>query len=266
MDDDVARGLSRLVAFAPLFTDWVCGAMATYEAEHSEHRRTRLSTWTRDNYIYDETIATAEIAKTPVPITIRQYRRMRWLTIPVDGLIVAVWFKKINHSSLLTSIYPTDVAVQRQRDWNLFGQSRHVLFVCGHTISEDIAGSNAWINDIVITQEKRNAYGVRRVTLARRIYNDRPGVLPLEVADRQMEMDFQQKPPQIVKPIIPAIITPASPVTPPPKVRPRRPAAVPNQPGMPKVGTDEARRAAEAAEAERLKRENEPRENGSQGA
>src|SRR5882757_8969628 len=103
--DDTTRGLSRLVDFAPLFTRWVCGAMDNYHADIPVKRRVRMTPWARENYIYDETVATAEVAGTPVPISIPKNRRMRWVSIDDGDLVIAVWFKKVDSQSLLTSIY-----------------------------------------------------------------------------------------------------------------------------------------------------------------
>lgn len=257
--NDVSRALTRLVDFAPLFTRWAIDAMAAWNNELSPQRRARQSAVSRDNFIYDEIIASARTAVTPLPIRIRAFCRMRWIVIEDGGLNIAIWSKKVRPHSLLTSIYPTDAARKRQRNWNLFAQTRSVLFVCGHTIYEDIAGADAWIDKVVLTQEKRDAQGKRGLSLCRPVYHHSIGHVPLQVHDGQSTLfDLPTFRPAAAGHDTIRLTTPPR----APSVRARKVAAKPAEPGMPKVGLDAARREAE----EKQRQAEQERNDGAKGA
>jgi hypothetical protein len=159
--------------------------------------------------------------------------------------------KKVQPDSLLTSNYPTYTAERRRRSWRwtLFGQRRSVLFVCGHTISEDVAGADAWINKVVLTQEGRNAEGKRQVTLCRPLYYRGLGHVPLRVQDVQGEL-FARPAATSGEDTLRLTAAPR-----PPIVGPRKPIVKRTEPGAPKVGLDAARREAEERQKKEAERD-----------
>lgn len=254
--DDLTRALTIIKPIAGLLTEWTLGAMDSWLDEHPLPGRADLSSLTRHNYLYDKVIAVAERTVTPISIRVHGHGRMRWISVTQDDLTVAVWVKNIDIVTHLTCNYPTLTAKQRQRSWRLFDEHRTVLLVCGHTIMEDIAGADAWIDRILLTQETRDANG-RRVTLRRPLYFNRVGSIPLMVTDPQQRL------PGMEELDVPYIEPPAQIQLPRVRVKPRVPT-VAAAPETPTVGVEKARREADA---ERLRQQAEAnRKNKTEGA
>jgi hypothetical protein len=184
--------VDRLVSITPFLVQWNLDAVKLWHKEHPSESRIKLSSLTRHDYLYDMFIGYAEVAVTPVPVKVCGYARMRWLLVVGDDFDIAIWPKNIDYKTLLTSNYPTNATRQRQRDGEIPSdwmsskiERPTILFVCGRTIFEDLAGDECWIQNIWLTREGVDAENNRLVTFKRVIYTNNSGSIPLAHDEQQ---------------------------------------------------------------------------------
>jgi hypothetical protein len=232
----------------PYFLEWNKNAVNDWHIEHPPEKRIRLSRYTLHDYIYDCWVGQAEVAVTPLPMKIIGYNRMRYVQVEGKEYNLAVWPKSIDPETLLTRNYPTDEAKRRQRECCLPNVEKPtILFVFGHFLYEDIAGSQCWTEQMWLTREGTAEDGKRFLSFQRPLYTAKQGAIPLA---HQPQQTLFGNAAAIAVPITARVI-----------IR-RNPLEIAKEGETPKVGTHAARRTLQAKERSATRR----KADGSKGA
>ena len=231
--DEAVRLLARL---GPTFAAWKLEALDEWMELRPPAVRVTLSTYERCRFIFGRALARAELATLPVASSkVVGKNWLRWLCVEDGALCLAVWFRKVDRGTLLTASYPTGEAVRRQREGFLFADEKEAgPYICGHTVSENLAGDEVAMDEIWYTRET-NEGGKRLVSSKYLIWSGQAGRKQIHPA-----------------PMLPFVAAAAA--GPKYTIKPKtKPAASKPEPRTPRAGVGLPAKAADAAAAEQVR-------------